>query len=149
VSLTSQCLEVRGTWNLCAESVDSNGCKEENCSVSDVDAEVIGTMSIAVVSPIKLVAEGLNVLLEHYGYRVNNPINHETSLVLVDLIHTEAPYPQPCPIPTIALINNDPQKAQALMAMGYFACFDAKQKGQSLQQVIETLRLSQCFSVIT
>ncbi len=104
-------------------------------------------MSITVVSPIKLIAEGLNALLKHYGYRADVDINSETALVLVDLIHAEAPYPKPCPVPTIALINSDPKKAQVLMAMGYFACFDAKQRGRSLQQVIETVNLSQSFSI--
>ncbi len=106
-------------------------------------------MSIAVVSPIKLVAEGLNVLLEHYGYSASVDTNNETALVVVDLIYTEAPYPKPYTVPTIALINGDSGKAQALLAIGYVACFDAKQKGQSLQQVIEIINLSQAqtFSV--
>jgi hypothetical protein len=104
-------------------------------------------MSIAVVSPIKLVTEGLNVLLEHYGYSASVDINNETALVVIDLIHAQAPYPKPYAVPTIALINNDTKKAQTLMTMGYFACFDAKQRGFSLHQVIETVHLSQSFSV--
>jgi hypothetical protein len=104
-------------------------------------------MSIAVVSPVKLVEEGLNVLLEHYGYEVDIAINNETALIVVDLIHCQAPYPKPSSVPTIALINNDPKKAQTLMSMGYFACVDAKQRGQSLQQVIEMVTLAQSRNI--
>ena len=98
-------------------------------------------MSIFVVSPINLISEGLVLLLETYGYKAD--AEAKPSIVLVDLINAEGPYPKPYAVPTVALINSDQSKAQALLALGYFACVDANQKSNTLVQIVKSALANQ------
>lgn len=92
-------------------------------------------MSIIVISPIKLIAESLVFLLESYGYEAYTELKGTPALVLVDLIYTKAPYPQPHRVPTVALIDGDPN---TLLDLGYIACIDAMQTSEALIHIIKT-----------
>jgi hypothetical protein len=100
-------------------------------------------MSIFVVSPINLISEGLVLLLETYGYKAYADAEAKPAIALVDLINAEGPYPKPYAVPTVALINSDQSKAQALLALGYFACVDANQKSNTLVQIVKSALANQ------
>jgi hypothetical protein len=95
-------------------------------------------MSIIVKSPIILIQEGLTLLLERQGYTAQTAMTKEAEVVLVDLINAQAPYPEPPPLPTVALIGSDSQKAQMLLAQGYLACVDATQSSDVLKRTLAT-----------
>jgi hypothetical protein len=103
-------------------------------------------MSVLVQSPTGLLQEGLVLLLERHGYKVQPVMGNEVKVVLSDLVAAELPYPEPSSLPTVALIGSDARKAQTLLAQGYTACVDATQPSEYLAEVIalalESTRLS-------
>jgi hypothetical protein len=108
--------------------------------------QVEESMTIVVQSPIKIVAEGLAQLLEQQGYAAFIDMRKDSRVILVDLINVEAPYPKPHPVPTVALIEDNPKKAQALLAQGYVACVDATQSSKVLTKAIAKALKDQTLS---
>lgn len=93
-------------------------------------------MTVLVLSPTRVLAEALVVLLNNHSFSAHSNVNQHADIALFNLIGIYT-YPPPLKIPTFALIENDPRKAHDLLAQGYRHCFDSDATVSAVVQVLK------------
>ena len=103
-------------------------------------------MHIWIRSPHIILAESLAVLVQHIGFTASLEPTPDCEVALWDLTSTNAPFPNPPALPTLAMICGDEADAIMLLQLHYRGYLGVKDSSTLLKQALQAVRRGEIWA---